>query len=145
MGRKRRKALPAMSAKKQLRIAARQVVVELVSRRDHHRCQARHLVTNVSCGGHLDPHEIIPRSAWQLGYLEVDNVVMVCRRHHEWIDNHPDEAFALGLHGYSWQRATAGPCSKAQPCERYNPLHFAIYGECWIRMHYSSDAPRHVT
>lgn len=66
-------------------------------------CRAARAGAPGRCGGPRDGHEIIPRSAWAKGYLVVDNVITVCRDHHHWIDTHPDEAHALGLHGYSWQ------------------------------------------
>lgn len=72
--------------------------------RDRRTCQAAAKVPDVDCWGPLDPHEIIPRSAWAAGYLVLDNVIMVCRGHHRWIDRHPDAAHAVGLHGYSWER-----------------------------------------
>lgn len=56
------------------------------------------------CGGPLDIHEIIPRSAWRAGYLVPDNCVLICRNHHDWVDHWPDAAHVLGLHGYSWER-----------------------------------------
>lgn len=56
------------------------------------------------CGGHLDVHEIIPKSAWKLGYLEPSNCLAICRIHHGWIDNNPDAAEFVRLHGRSWDR-----------------------------------------
>lgn len=56
------------------------------------------------CGGPLDAHEVIPRTAWPGGHLVLDNVVMICRRHHDWVGDNLNAAAALGLHGYSWQR-----------------------------------------
>lgn len=58
----------------------------------------------VRCGGPLDPHEVIPRSVWPDGELVLENVMMVCRRHHEWIGDNPAHAHALNLHGFSWER-----------------------------------------
>lgn len=58
----------------------------------------------IRCGGPLDPHEVIPRSAWHDGQYVLDNVLMVCREHHDWIGDYPDAAHAVGLHGYSWER-----------------------------------------
>lgn len=52
----------------------------------------------------LDAHEVIQRSVRPGGHLEADNVRMVCRRHHEWIDAHQVTAATLGLHGYSYDR-----------------------------------------
>lgn len=57
-----------------------------------------------TCRGPLDPHEIIPRSAWRDGIYVLSNVVMVCRAHHDWIGDYPDTAHTLGLHGYSHER-----------------------------------------
>lgn len=79
-------------------------VVDAAFERDRGYCQAERLVPVVRCGGRLDPHEVIPRSAWAGGYLVVSNVLMVCRNHHDWIGDHPDAAHVLGLHGYSWNR-----------------------------------------
>lgn len=89
------------------RAAQRPERIELVERvltRDRHACTARTLVWDVRCAGPLDVHEIIPKSAWRDGYLVDSNCVTVCRAHHRWIDNRPDEAHALGLHGFSWER-----------------------------------------
>ena len=58
----------------------------------------------VRCQGPLDVHEVIPRSAWAAGWLEVDNCTVLCRAHHEWVTDHPAEAHRLGLHGFSWER-----------------------------------------
>lgn len=80
-------------------------VVALVVARDQ-TCQAQavHALAKVPCSGPLDCHERIPRSAWPGGYLEPSNVILVCRSAHDWIDNHPNGAHALGLHGYSHER-----------------------------------------
>lgn len=85
----------------------RAALVEAVFRRDGHACVARTKVPGVRCRPRLDPHEIIPRSAWRDGYLVMSNVVTVCEAHHDWIDNNPNEAHTLGLHGYSWERPDA--------------------------------------
>lgn len=57
-----------------------------------------------TCGGPLDVHEVIPRSAWAAGQYEASNCLLICRRHHDWIDDNPDVAHTLGLHGFSWER-----------------------------------------
>jgi hypothetical protein len=79
-------------------------VVDAAWDRDKGRCQAETLVRDVRCGGRLDPHEVIPRSAWPGGKLVLDNVLIVCRMHHDWIGDHPVAAQSLGLHGFSWER-----------------------------------------
>lgn len=113
---KRGGRLRSVSVKRRRQLAERQSVVARVLVRDGYRCQApirysEHLAARccrpdvfpVTCGGPLDAHEVIPRSAWAAGWLVVDNVVTVCRRHHDWIGDHPAAAELLGLHGYSWQ------------------------------------------
>lgn len=67
---------------------------------------ALHL-TGLPCAGPLDVHEIIPRSAWAKGYLEPSNCIALCRAHHGWVGDHPTDAHAMGLHGYSWERPAA--------------------------------------
>lgn len=56
------------------------------------------------CWSILDVHEIIPRSTWPDGELVESNCVLICRRHHIWIDQHPELAHEIGLHGFSWER-----------------------------------------
>ena len=92
------------SARALASLPLRAQVVDAAWGRDRGRCQAEHKVPEIRCGGQLDPHEIIPRSAWPGGDLVLDNVVMVCRRHHDWIDDHPAAAHECGLHGFSWER-----------------------------------------
>lgn len=127
---KRTGPLAAMSPKKRAKARRRREVVAEVFDRDGHTCQAaglavlpwqrmvlrrarrvgrQSIVTGLvnlpaTCGGPLDPHEIIPRSAWADGDLEASNVISVCRSHHDWIDLYPEAAALFGLHGYSWQR-----------------------------------------
>lgn len=99
-------------------------VVDEVWDRDRGQCRAAQIITAytmgrfimpiemaaaaamqlVPCAGRLDPHEIIPRSAWPGGELVVDNVVLICRNHHRWVGDHPSMAHAVGLHGFSWER-----------------------------------------
>lgn len=100
----RRTSIKRVSDKKRAKDAARRVCVEIVRRRAHDRCEAADAVREVACRGPMDPHEIIPRSAWRDGDLDPENVRWVCRAHHDWIGDHPAEAHGYGLHGYSWER-----------------------------------------
>lgn len=92
------------------RAAARALVLGMRRSIARDTCEAAALVPHVACWHPasartpLDGHEVIPRSVWPDGDLSVDNVRMVCRAHHDWIGEHPDEAHAVGLHGYSWER-----------------------------------------
>lgn len=95
--------LPAMSAHRKADRPLRDVVVDYVRKRDV-SCRAGAFGYAHVCAGPLDVHEIIPRSAWAAGYLVPSNTILVCRKSHDWIGNHPVDAHALGLHGYSWER-----------------------------------------
>lgn len=83
-----------------------------VMERDRYRCQFfqrpfshdQMVPMYPAHGGPLDPHEIVPRSAWHDGQYEPTNVIAICRVHHQWIDNHPTLAHELGLHGFSYER-----------------------------------------
>lgn len=95
--------LRPISAKRQAEQAQRRDVVRQARDRDR-GCVAHRVGVPGRCWGPLDVHEVIPRSAWRAGYLVLGNVVTVCRGAHDWIGDHPDEAHALGLHGYSYER-----------------------------------------
>lgn len=120
----RSRGLRRESRKHAAEATERRDLVERVRRRDGYRCQARDLDVEAMmlalaagdtdlrraldrfprrCDGPLDVHERIPRSAWRAGYLVDDNCLLVCRSHHDWIDDEPDAAHELKLHGYSWE------------------------------------------
>ena len=96
-----------VSEKRQRQLLPRSIVVTHVRARDK-TCRGRELAPWVRCwhpeGELLDVHEIIPRSAWPDGFLEVTNCILICRGHHDWVGDYPEAAAAVGLHGYSWQR-----------------------------------------
>jgi hypothetical protein len=83
--------------------AERDAVKRRVRQRDGNQCQAKGKAPG-RCSGPTDVHEIIPRSAWKAGYLMDDNCIVICRAHHDWVGDYPDDAHDLGLHGYSWER-----------------------------------------
>lgn len=94
----------AISKKRRAQLVDRiRVRLDVVDRADG-RCEARELIPSVDCGGPMDVHEVIPRSAWPDGWLIAANCKLVCRRHHHFIDDNPDTARTLGLHGSSWDR-----------------------------------------
>lgn len=105
----RRSGLSPESAKRKGDRAAYRRMKTAVYERDGHTCQAAALVPDVACGGPLDPQHVIPRSAWAGGRLVAENVLCVCRRHHDWIGSQKQAAADLGLHGWSWSpRPTEG-------------------------------------
>ena len=107
----KRSPLKPVSAKTKARAADRKKVIEFVHRRDH-QCQFWHHAYGVldhtqvpaACVGPLDVHEIIPRSVWPAGKYEPTNCVLICRRHHQWVTEHPNDAALVGLHDWSWGR-----------------------------------------
>lgn len=121
-----RTPIKRVSDSRALNIDERRDVVDASRVRDGGKCQAQKLHAierSVPCRGRLDPHEIIPRSAWAAGYLVLDNVITVCEHAHRWIDAHPHGAHALGLHGWSWERpGTPAADSIRRRCEDGEPV-----------------------
>lgn len=81
----------------------RQAVSALVHERDNGRCQATELVPSIQCGGRLDVHEVWTRARHPGSHLRVAEALLICRRHHEWTDNHPQQAHDVGLLAWSWE------------------------------------------
>lgn len=95
-----RKPLPSESPKRKAEREQRDEVRAYVLKRDG-RCMAADIVPEVRCwhpsGEPLDVDEIKLRSGVSSGHLDPDNCQALCRRHHEWKHNEPDEAVARGL------------------------------------------------
>lgn len=98
---KRSGSLRARSPRKADRYAAIAAACGEAIERDGHACQARLLVPEIRCGGKLDPQHVIPQGVRKDLAAEPRNIVACCRRHHDWIGDHPEAARALGLHGFS--------------------------------------------
>lgn len=58
-------------------------------------CVARRSVPEVTCYGRLDPHHVLRRS--QGGQDTADNLVTLCRAHHDWVHANPASARQLQL------------------------------------------------
>jgi len=58
-------------------------------------CKGRALIPALSCWGRLDPHHILRRS--QGGQDTPDNLVTLCRAHHDWVHAYPESSRNLGL------------------------------------------------
>jgi hypothetical protein len=58
-------------------------------------CVARDTVRQIRCMGRIDPHHILPRGRGGADTLE--NLVSLCRAHHDWVHDHPAESYDLGL------------------------------------------------
>jgi 5-methylcytosine-specific restriction endonuclease McrA len=107
-----RKRIAPQSAKRAAENAPdgpRAAVRAFTLNRAKYRCEAEKLDTGIRCGffgkrSQLEVHERIPRSLYPGGHLDVENTIALCPRHHDWVDEHQDEAHAVGLHGKSWER-----------------------------------------
>lgn len=58
-------------------------------------CVARALVPDVACRGRIDPHHALMKS--QGGKDTLDDLIAVCRAHHEHIHANPTQSYELGL------------------------------------------------
>jgi hypothetical protein len=65
------------------------------------RCVAPRLVPEVLCWGESDPHHVKRRS--QGGEDTAENLIVLCRAHHDWVHAHPDRSVSLGLLKRAWQ------------------------------------------
>jgi hypothetical protein len=91
---------------------ARAAVREEALRRAGYRCQLRDIVPEIACwhpaGEPLDCDEIAQRGVAPGGHLDVDNVQVACRAHHDWKTVHRIEAEARGVRmsGAEYERRT---------------------------------------
>ena len=58
-------------------------------------CVARLLVPEVRCAGRIDPHHALMRS--QGGKDTLEDLIAVCRAHHDYIHANPARSYELGL------------------------------------------------
>lgn len=79
----------------------REKVVRAALDRDR-GCIAKPLLPGVKCWGPLDGHEVKTRGRGG-SHLDLDNVVTLCRRHHDWVGENPKRAHELGLLKHGWE------------------------------------------
>lgn len=82
------------STRQRKRLGVPSTVREEVINRDR-GCRADRLVTEIRCWGPIDPHHVLRRS--QGGPDTSENLISVCRAHHDWIHQHPARSYELGL------------------------------------------------
>ncbi|MEM9513687.1 MAG: hypothetical protein AAGA42_02430 [Actinomycetota bacterium] len=70
-----------------------------VTARDRNECQAaRHsMVIGFECRGQHTVHELVRRAQWRDGIYVVENCVLICAAHHDWVHAHPEAAHDVGL------------------------------------------------
>jgi hypothetical protein len=82
---------------------ARAIVRETTLRRAMFRCQAPG-VFGIRCAGTLDVHEIYPRGPNPGSHLDHTITIALCRAHHSYVTDHPQDAHDAGLRSWSWER-----------------------------------------
>lgn len=93
---KRRRGIRPVSAKALALVDEHRVVRERVFRRDQWRCQLLALDARHRCtGAPLTPHHL--QKSWKGGPYEDHNLVTLCAGGNTWVEDHPDEAWPLGL------------------------------------------------
>jgi len=97
----KRTRLKPISDKRREEIPERQKTLEVVFARDKRQCRAAAFFPDMPCQGPLDGHEPLSRARGG-NPLDPDEVVTVCRGHHDHIHAHPEESAALGLLEHSW-------------------------------------------
>lgn len=90
------KKISKISQKTKNQAGQRSEVRRIVLQRDMGLCQAKFLVTYLSCSGPLDVDEVIPRGRGG-DHLDPNNCQVLCRMHHRWKHDNPAEAERLGL------------------------------------------------
>ena len=58
-------------------------------------CVARSQVPEVRCAGRIDPHHVLPRGRG--GKDTTENLICLCRAHHDWVHSNPSRAYDLGF------------------------------------------------
>lgn len=71
------------------------IAAPLVHVRDNHTCQFHDPDGTVSCSGKMHVHHIRPRGRG--GGNELENLILVCGKAHEWIHQHPRDAQDMGF------------------------------------------------
>lgn len=99
---KRNGRIPNRSMKRLEEQASRRLVVDAALHRDG-SCRGREAVPEVTCQGPLDVDEIVSRARYPGGHLDLDNVQVLCRAHHDWKHAEPEAAVERGLARWSWE------------------------------------------
>jgi hypothetical protein len=96
-----------MSPRREAELEKRREVVQAVHDRDRVcRADALVAVASVPHSGALVVHELVSRAQWAKGYLRVDNCVLLCTAHHQYVHGHPYLAHCFGLLKWSHERGT---------------------------------------
>lgn len=89
----RRTPLKPVSTKRMADQRAYTAAVQRAVLRARGHCQALPAWPEIACWGRLDPHHIAPAGMYPKRRTDPDNIILVCRRHHDQI-HHVDPAGA---------------------------------------------------
>lgn len=67
------------------------------------KCQAAEIVPEIECWGPLDTDERKSRGVNPGGHLDDSNTQALCRAHHTWRTDEPEEAWKRGLRVKAWE------------------------------------------
>lgn len=102
---KRGTPLRQVSDKRAAENREREKAKTVVRQRARGGCEARTAIASVTgiseCSGPFDFHEVLTRARGG-SITDPENILMVCRRHHDWITENPLSAAGLGLVRNSW-------------------------------------------
>lgn len=138
---KRTGRLPQESAKRKAERPARQAVRQTTLDRAGYRCAAADIVPEIDCAGPLDVDERKSRGVNPGGHLDESNTQILCRAHHRWRTEHPDEAWKRGLRVKSWENdprtldapaATIGDPEHLQGATPVQPAYRHVAGRCTV-------------
>lgn len=79
--------------KKRVKVVPKGIYAQVLARDGG--CVARALVPDIRCHGRIDPHHALMRS--QGGQDTLEDMIAVCRAHHDWIHANPARSYELGL------------------------------------------------
>ena len=106
---KRGGPLRQVSAKREAENREREKAKAVVRQRARGGCEARGVFARnwpeIDCWGPFDFHEVMTRARGG-SITDPSNILMVCRRHHDWITAHPVESAEVGLVRNSWDDPT---------------------------------------
>lgn len=102
---KPRKPLRPVSEKRRAENVERQkLMLEKFGPREEWRCQFPQIDNGFGwgCFGDVNGHEVLKRSRGG-SITDMENVVLACQYHNEWVENNPVKAHELGLAAHNWE------------------------------------------
>lgn len=99
----KRGRLNPVSRKRAAEANERAAVRERTLSRAGFRCEAPGAF-GIRCHGVLDVHETYPRGPNPGSHLDPTATMVLCRAHHRYVTDHPQEAHDAGLRRWSWER-----------------------------------------